>query len=187
MCRAVWLTVLALSAVACHESAPEPEPPPPAVDKEPLTETEVDCHAMCDAAVDLGCEDPSCAARCVSSVEAAGDCQQVTQDYVGCLGQEGLESCFEVPAACDQAYADWKGCEGGVEGSCGPVTCNDPGAAACECEATCGGAQFVERCYEAADGYDCECLVDGEVAVQCSTSATACAFFIGCCSLELNN
>ncbi len=76
----------------------------------------------------------------MSSVEAAGDCQQVTHDYVACLGQEGLASCYEVPASCDQAYADWKGCEGGVEGSCGPVSCNDPGAAACECEATCGGA-----------------------------------------------
>ena len=186
-----WMAWFVLAFVGpfygCHETpeAPnEPIDPPP---EEPQTQTEIDCHAMCDAAIELGCEDPSCATRCVSSIENAGDCQTVTHDYVACLGREGLATCFDVPVACDGAYIAWKGCSGGLEGGCGPVRCEEVAGTACQCEATCGDRVLQETCFESAEGYDCQCTVDGETAVVCENSDIACAFFVGCCSLELQN
>jgi len=183
----VSLLTLALPA-GCHSKPDDSVAPITTPPEEPETQAEIDCNAMCDSAIELGCEDPTCALRCVDSIETAGDCQTATHDYVACLGREGLSTCYDVPPACDDAYLAWKGCVGGLEGGCGPVRCDNPDGAACQCEATCGdGKVFQETCFESANGYDCQCTVDGETAVVCNNSQIACAFFIGCCSIELQN
>ncbi|MCA9617717.1 MAG: hypothetical protein KC731_01770 [Myxococcales bacterium] len=179
--QGLWLYLLA-AGIACSGSAtgsetqPEPEP-------EPETQLERDCKAMCDSALTIpDCEDESCKLRCMRDVEASGDCAAVAQDYVACLGREGLTSCVEVPVACNGPFESWRGCN--QDGGCGPVICDIPEGAHCQCNAVCGNAssEVVETCVAAdGGGFDCTCEVDGELVATCTAQQRSCAFFIGCC------
>lgn len=161
------------------ELAIEPEPP-----WEPSTPIEADCAGMCEETIANDCEmSPSverCALRCAESVELTGPCRDTTQAYVRCLGEAGLESCFDVPAACDDAWLAWSMCSATGNG-CGPVQCGAP-EAGCACRAFCSGAIVEEACVEGVDGWDCTCSVAGEVVAACSGQVTSCAFFVGCCA-----
>jgi hypothetical protein len=150
----------------------------------PSTQVEQDCAGMCGHAIANGCEPGDCALRCVEAVIGAKNCEQVTHDYVACLSHEGLESCIEVPPACQPAYDAWSTCAS-VDGGCSPVRCVDPGSLHCKCEATCDSLLVVEACTNTELGFHCTCEVDGIVVRECLNDHLSCAFYAGCCSQEL--
>ncbi len=171
----------ALSSFACEdhpELATEPVPV-----WEPKNDVEVDCASMCEETIANGCEMGNsvkrCAENCAESVELTGPCADVTQDYVRCLGDVGLQSCYDVPPACDDAWLTWSMCSATGNG-CGPVRCSSP-EVGCACRSFCSDVIVEESCVEGADGFDCVCTVDEEVVSTCPGQATSCAFFIGCC------
>jgi hypothetical protein len=139
---------------------------------------------MCQASIAAGCEMSPvlerCAKRCAESVASTGPCADASQGYVRCLGEAGLESCVEVPVACDEARRAWAMCSPTGEG-CGPVVCGDP-EVGCTCGAYCDGFLIEEDCEENGDVFDCTCSLDGEVVASCNETALSCAFFIGCCA-----
>jgi hypothetical protein len=168
-------------ALACCADDPPPEAPPPWV---PANELEADCARMCEASIAVDCElSPSverCATRCADSVASTGPCKDVSQDYVRCLGDAGLDDCFSVPASCDEAWASWAMCSPAGEG-CGPVVCGDP-AEGCTCGAYCEGVLVEEHCEASGDAWDCTCSLEGEVVATCEAMELSCAFFVGCCA-----
>lgn len=172
--------------VACSQG-PELVYEPPVV-WEPETELEIDCATMCEQTIANGCEmSPSlkrCAERCVESVELAGECEDVTQAYVRCLGSEGLQTCYDVPPGCDEAWLIWSMCSATGNG-CGPVQCGAP-ETGCSCRSFCETATVEETCVPNGDLWDCTCSVDDEVVTTCSAQSISCAFFIGCCAATID-
>ncbi len=161
----------------------------PMVEWEPSGEREVLCAKMCTTSIAIGCEMTNsikrCAQNCAESVELTGPCEPETLEYVACLGDVGLESCFEVPQACDEAWLTWSMCSASGTG-CGPVMC-DQEEGGCLCQSFCAGALVEEGCTQVEDGWDCTCSIDGMVVSSCTAMPTSCAFFIGCCSPFVGN
>ena len=149
----------------------------------PQTELEVDCASMCEETIANDCEmSPSvkrCAERCVESATLTGECVDVTQAYVRCLGAEGLDNCYDVPPGCDDAWLTWSMCSASGNG-CGPVQCGAP-LEGCSCRSFCGESIVEENCVEGADGWDCTCSVDDQIVRTCVGQIASCAFFVGCC------
>jgi hypothetical protein len=176
MSRAPLWLVFAIGAGACEteESAPAPVPPPP------QTQLEKDCAAMCEHGIRLGCEDGTCALRCVQSVTDAPECNDHIAAYVHCLA-DGFDDCSVLPDRCRDERTAWEMCDG--EEGCSAPTCGEPIGDSCNCSAVCSGQSLIEQCEpSAAGGYDCVCIRDGQPAVTCPGLEAACAFFIGCCS-----
>ena len=185
---ALLLTVMLIAPLACEgwEPVTLSSDDVVAATTGPMTLLERRCHTFCDHAVELGCEDPSCAFRCIDAIENAGNCQDVTMDYVACIAAEGLTDCTVVPTNCEPAYDQWTRCAS--PGGCGVVQCIEPGDFDCRCQAFCGEEEtlYVERCVENLNGgFHCTCQVDDVVEVECVDEVTACAFFVGCCSLVI--
>jgi hypothetical protein len=138
---------------------------------------------MCTETIANDCEmSPNlkrCAERCTESVELTGECRDITQAYVRCLGAEGLDNCYDVPPGCDDAWLEWSMCSATGNG-CGPVQCGAP-ETGCECRSFCSGSLVEERCVESGEGWDCTCRVDDVVMATCSDQVTSCGFFVGCC------
>ncbi len=168
--------------VSCAQNAELTFEPVPAW--EPSSAVERDCASMCKETIATGCEmSPSlkrCSESCAESVALTGDCQAVTRAYVRCLGAEGLETCFDVPPGCDDAWLTWSMCSATGNG-CGPVRCGAPDDG-CACQAYCAGAIIQEKCVASGERFDCTCSVDDNVVSTCGGQLTSCAFFVGCCA-----
>jgi hypothetical protein len=176
---AIWVLL-----VSCAQNAELAFVPPPTW--EPTNDLEADCATMCEQTIAHDCEmSPSlkrCSENCAESVTLTGPCRDVTQAYVRCLGEEGLNNCFDVPPGCDDAWLEWSMCSATGNG-CGPVRCvtpDDPDG--CACGAYCSSRLVEEHCVPLADGFNCTCSVDDQVVKNCFASATNCAFFSGCCA-----
>lgn len=178
--RLVFAGVVLIAWVGCSDAAPPPEPTPV---WEPDGAVEQACASMCEETIANGCEMSSslkrCAENCAESVELTGECQDVTRDYVDCLGAEGLDNCYDVPLGCDDAWLTWSMCSASGNG-CGPVQCGAP-EQGCECRAFCADALVQERCVPNGDVHDCTCSVDDVVVATCTAQILSCAFFVGCC------
>ena len=104
-----------------------------------------DCEALCDAAIALGCEDPTCAPDCRDAHAAAGACQDTMESYVACLAAHAaeLESCTVYPRECQLQHDDFFACGSG-EG-CGIVECPRAPEGSCACQAFCSGTPSTNR------------------------------------------
>jgi hypothetical protein len=144
---------------------------------------EADCHLLCDAMIERGCDDETCAPGCVSANESAEECATVLGAYVACLADHvsDIPSCYDYPPECESAYLDWASCAAPGQNGCGPIKCDDVGVGACSCWGICRDVVVRETCTDLGVGFECTCEVDGEQVATCQ-SELQCAFFVGCCA-----
>jgi hypothetical protein len=143
-----------------------------------------DCGVLCGTAMQLACDDETCAPSCVMAHDGAGECQATFAAYIACLAahaDEIVSPCTAWPFACEEEHDAWFAC-GGMGPGCGPVECPQAGDGECLCQAVCGGVKYAERCVETETGFACACDIDGERAFTCAEETNACAFFVGCCA-----
>lgn len=170
-------------AGCASDSVPSPDGGDTDTATDPLSPVELDCKALCDATIALGCEDATCAPSCVQAHTMATDCKDELAAYIGCLAAHSAQitSCYAFPDDCEGAHDTWAKCDTGS--GCGPVECKDVGSDACNCSAFCKGVKITEACTAApGGGWDCTCAQNDQLDITCATAPSACAFFVGCCA-----
>jgi hypothetical protein len=144
-----------------------------------------DCGAICGRAMEVTCEDETCAPQCVLQHDSEVECQQEFAADIACLAAHVAEvfyPCTERPVDCLQVHDDYLACLGGDK--CSPVECPMVCDDGCSCRAICLGRVIEQTCTTNEDGTaDCICTEDGVLRAECPGSPTSCsAFFVGCCA-----
>lgn len=140
-----------------------------------------DCELICEALIQNGCSDQSCADACVQE-STKPVCGERFSEWIHCSVQNlgsimGCTLPFEC-AAIEQSYFDCTQMTG-----CDNQTCGMGSDGSCFCGAQCNGIYYESQCYTDPGGTStCVCNINGMPVEKCADAKPICDIQSNCCA-----